>query len=232
VTDWARVVLVGCPNTGKSSLFNALVGSEPAIVSCESGTTRDYLQAPLQLDGLTCMLVDSAGVEANTKHDSMNALAQEMTAIQTGQADLRLLCIDATRELNDWEGTQLQDGSNKLVVRTKCDCPGLISTSIAGIKTSALSGLGLEELKAQIAARLLTFSVGDAVPATAERCRASLVQAAIGLKNASQLTQDRAGDELVASEIRFALDELGKVTGVIYTEDVLDRIFSRFCIGK
>jgi tRNA modification GTPase len=230
VTEWPHVVLVGCPNTGKSSLFNALVGSEPAIVSCVSGTTRDYLQAPLRLESLTCMLVDSAGVEANAPHDSISALAQEMTAIQSGQAVLRLLCVDATRELNDWERTQLRD-CGKLVVLTKCDCPELISTSITGIKTSARFGRGLDELKARIAARLLSIS-GDAVPATAERCRASLVQTAIGLKNAIQLAQDRAGDELVASEIRFALEELGKVTGVTYTEDVLDRIFSRFCIGK
>ncbi len=231
-SDAPRVMLVGWPNTGKSSLFNALVDGKHAIVSDEGGTTRDYLQANLDLGGVTCVLVDGAGVDPDAAGHSINAIAQAMTATQTAQANLRLLCLDSTRTPNDWERQQLQDDSNTLLVLTKCDCPQTVSHPVRAVKTSALAGEGLEELKANMAACLEASSARQAVPSTAERCRASIELATNSLKAAAELAHAAAGDELVASEIRRALEELGKITGVVYTDDVLDRIFSRFCIGK
>lgn len=227
-----RVALTGWPNTGKSSLFNALTGHERSMVSTVAGTTRDYLQATVELGGLECVLVDTAGIETAADLGSISAAAQRLAGVQSQQADLCLLCIDATRPLNRWEQERLARGAEALVVLTKCDLPKTVSLDRPAIDTSAFGGVGLAELRREIAARLNARPVGHAVASTAARCRSSIEQAIGSLSTAGRLAEERAGDELVAAETRAALDELGKVTGAIYTEDLLDRIFSRFCIGK
>jgi tRNA modification GTPase len=231
-TEVPRVALVGWPNTGKSSLFNALAGYEHSIVSTVAGATRDYLQSTVKLCGLECALVDTAGFEIAADSDTISAAAQRMAGVQSQQADLRLLCIDASRPLNPWEQERLEQDGEALVVVTKCDRPKTVLLDRPAFETSAVTAEGLAELRMEIAARLNTRPVGHAVASTAARCRSSIEQAIVNLSTAGRLADDRAGDELVAAETRLALDELGKVTGAIYTEDLLDRIFSRFCIGK
>ncbi|MEX2138064.1 MAG: tRNA modification GTPase [Pirellulales bacterium] len=231
-TEATRVAIVGWPNAGKSSLFNALAGYERSIVSTIAGTTRDYLQATVKLGGLECVLVDTAGFEDAAQPGSIPAEAQRMAEVQTQQADLRLWCIDATRPLNPWEQERLQHDSAALLVLTKCDHPKTVSLNRPAVETSAATSAGLAELRWEIAARLNGRPVGHAVASTAARCRSSIEQAIGSLGIARRIAEQRAGDELVAAEIRLALDELGKVTGAVYTEDLLDRIFSRFCIGK
>jgi tRNA modification GTPase len=100
------------------------------------------------------------------------------------------------------------------------------------IETSAVTGRGLDQLRSAIASQLGARPMGHAVASTAARCRSSIERAVMTVRIASSLVAQNMGDELVAAEIRIALGELGKVTGAVYTEDVLDRIFSRFCIGK
>jgi tRNA modification GTPase len=164
--------------------------------------------------------------------DTISAAAQRMTSTQSQQADLRLLCIDATRPLNRWEQERLEQDREALVVLTKCDRPKSLLLDRPAFETSAMTGNGLAELRVEIAARLNARPVGHAVASTAARCRSSIEQAVVNLDAAGRLAGERVGDELVAALARSALDELGKVTGAIYTEDLLDRIFSRFCIGK
>jgi tRNA modification GTPase len=227
-----RVVLTGWPNTGKSSLLNALAGAEKALVSAVAGTTRDYVQTAIRVDGIECLLIDTAGFDAAVAAQTVGASAQQVTRAQGLNAELRLFCLDATRPLNDWELDRLEQDREALLVITKCDQPSALSLDRAAVPTSALNGKGLAQLRRELAGRLNARPGGQAVVSTAARCRSSIERAMACLASAGRLAERRAGDELIAAETRLALDELGKVTGTIYTDDVLDRIFSRFCIGK
>jgi tRNA modification GTPase len=267
--ELARVVLVGWPNVGKSSLFNALAGRDHALVSPTAGTTRDYLTADWDLCGVRVQLVDTAGIdECGTRSaecgmrdvdnepgnlDSPHctphaarrtqgsaladiaAAAQHVAADQHAHAQVRLLCLDATRPLNAWERRRLDNSADELVVLTKCDGAKVEPPNLPGaVLTSAYTGQGLGELRNRIRAVLANRPCGDiaVVASTAVRCRESLGRAAGSLARAQDLATTHAGEELVAAETRVALNELGKVVGAVYTDDILDRIFSRFCIGK
>ncbi len=234
-----RVVLRGWPNVGKSSLLNALVGRQVAIVSPHRGTTRDYVTRSVTFDGLPCSLIDTAGYE--TAHeDGIAVAAQQVAAQQVGEAHLELLCLDATRPVNDWERVQLflSPPVERLVVVTKSDLATSEGFPVGAmpdfVRTSSRTGLGIELLRRSIATCLRGARSGGtlAVAATAVRCRQSLLSANECLERARLIAGSRGGDELVAAEMREALEELGRVVGAVYTDDILDRIFSRFCIGK
>jgi tRNA modification GTPase len=238
--DVPRAVLVGRPNTGKSSLFNAVVGSDAALVSHRAGTTRDYLTADLDLDGVKCRLIDTAGIDdglsASPEADSseIEDAAQRTAESQQRSADVQVLCLDATRPPNDWERGQLEAaplGRQRIVVWTKCDAARETGEVPAGIATSSLSGAGIQTLREELRRQAIAAagSQGDVVASTATRCRESLQLA----RQALQRARNAAGEEeLAAVDIRLALEELGKVVGAVYTDDLLDRIFSRFCVGK
>jgi tRNA modification GTPase len=266
-TQWPRVVLVGKPNSGKSSLFNALIGRSGALVSHHPGTTRDYLTAELHLDGLDCRLIDTAGVETDTAsdvtgthHSEIAAAAEAASVAQREQARVRVLCLDATRpgeaatcrttfqvvpadELvenrlyhdrkSGMEGPAYSTTA-QVLVWTKVDLARPSDAIPGAIATSSVTGEGLDALRTAIRAALLdaTGTSGEVVAATAVRCRRSLARTSRGLRNARKLARDEQSEELIAAEIRAALEELGTVVGAVYTDDILDRIFSRFCIGK
>jgi tRNA modification GTPase len=233
-----RAVLIGRPNAGKSSLFNVLTaGAAGAIVSDQPGTTRDWLRARLLLDGVECELIDTAGFDAEACGSlGIAAAAQSFSAEERLRADLEILCLDATRPLSDWEREQSRKRGKwlRLVVWTKCDQAIAPSDWAGAIATSSVTGTGLGELRTRLRSAVLGArpSSPHFVAGTAARCRESLDRAALGLKNALAIARERAGEELVAAELRLALDELGQVVGAVYTDDLLDRIFSRFCIGK
>jgi tRNA modification GTPase len=225
-----RVVLFGPPNSGKSSLFNTLLGHDRAIVSPRAGTTRDYLTAACDVSGVLIELIDTAGIEV--ARDPIETQAQGHQADQASQADLLLVCISS----DTWAGQSepMLGDMPALRVWTKCDLgrPDLDQASGA-ILTSAATGEGLDELRVEIARQLSSSKSGaDSPDNTAARCRDSLEGAMVALGSASQTLRDGGGEELVALDLRLALDELGKVVGAIVTEDILDRVFQRFCIGK
>jgi tRNA modification GTPase len=232
--DECRIVLVGWPNVGKSSLMNALVGEPAAIVSDVAGTTRDYLTRRTSLHGLPCVLIDTAGVETESR-GGVSDIAQTLATRQAQQAHVQLVCLDATRRLNAWERAVLEAEAppHRIVVLTKID--GLRATDFASaaVETSSLTGEGMAALRRAIFDVLGTLAAEEGcVAGTALRCRESVRRAADSLAHARQAAEDQRGEELVAAEIRLALDELGQVLGAVYTDDVLERIFSRFCIGK
>ena len=238
------MVLVGSPNVGKSSLFNALAGGPGALVSELPGTTRDYLVAESDLDGVKCRWIDTAGVEARlpAEHAEVHAAAQSMSGRQARGAQLRLLCIEAGRPLNDWQRGQLADErSGRLIVLTKVDRlhPGQAAEpdglSRYDVATSSATGEGIDRLRQRVREALVgNVAAGrGGVAGTAIRCRESLRRAAAAVPaDAGSAVAAGLGEELIAVEIRAALDELGRVVGAVYTDEVLDVIFSRFCIGK
>jgi tRNA modification GTPase len=228
-----RVVLVGEPNAGKSSLFNALVDRQAAIVSPAAGTTRDFVSCTLTLAGGECLLIDTAGVQRVEGSGPVAAAAQSATRQQVEQADATILCVDATRGPTAWERErQAADVPAQIAVWTKCDGVSVAAAETT-LRTSSRTGAGLDELKQRLDS-LLASRRGEAgaVASTWARCRESLELAAAALDHARSSAASGRGEELIAAEVRAALDAIGQVVGAVYTEDVLDRVFSRFCIGK
>jgi tRNA modification GTPase len=238
-----RVALVGPPNAGKSSLFNALVrrygraGTSPALVSAQPGTTRDYLVARLDVGGCQFELVDTAGTQEAPDGLSTLERAFDRAAREQGHAvDLQLECMDAAAiaplptpaDPNRWPVITKADLMDRQTLKQFSQ-----QVQAVGV-TSAETGEGFELLLRRIAeaASQTPHARGTAVAATASRCRASLMAAAECLGRARQLSAGRHAEEIVAVEVREALDKIGQVVGTVYTDDILDRIFSQFCIGK
>ena len=220
-----RVVLVGRPNVGKSSLFNALGGA--ALVSPEAGTTRDYLTQRLEVEGTAIELVDTAGW--HSPNGAIEMQAQELGREQAGRADLLLLCVEAGVALSAEEGGLLDCKAPPVVaVATKCDRAESLSEALP---TSAVTGAGLEKLRSVLAERARSHARPALAPSLS-RCRHHVAACLENLRRAHSAALFSDPAEVLALELRGALDQLGEMVGAVYTDDLLDRIFSRFCIGK
>ncbi len=228
-----RVVLAGPPNAGKSTLFNALAGSAAALVSPIAGTTRDYLSADLCWEGRSIELLDTAGCT-----DGDGELMQSAHLLRERElrdADVVLWCIPADAPGTDATVHRVRSGPTAhpfvLPVITKSDLA--IGLRDAGLRICARTGEGLEAL-----CRAVIDGIDDAsapqelIGTSAARCRDSLRDALTALESAYRLCVQGAGEELIAAELRSALEHTGRIAGRVYTDDILDRIFSRFCIGK
>ncbi len=241
-----KVLLIGRPNAGKSSLFNALIGRSAAIANEQAGTTRDYLVESLSLEGLTVQLIDSAGIDrvhAETPdlprrpgrfHDEyILSLAQANTRSLIEKTHLQILCVEQGQPLEPWERDFIATAIERIiVVATKADQSKCI-TPQAFIQTSVVTGQGIDVLKSAIAQRLRSIGDGmEVLKATAARCVEPLAGADAAISRALETLSERGGEELIAADLRLALEELGRIVGAVYTDDILDRIFSRFCIGK
>jgi tRNA modification GTPase len=246
---YRRVVLAGLPNAGKSTLFNALAGRDQAIVSPIPGTTRDYLSARILLDNVPVELVDTAGWEE--PGEIIGAQAQRFREEQMRAADLVLWCSAADLSAQQVaEDQQLQtellpQGTRCLVVRTRIDLAanaaerqqhsaGGPMAAAAPVAVSVTAGHGLDRLRTAAASVLTAGSQArsELLSASSVRCRNSLQRALDCLERAQQATRDELGDELLSLELRGTLRELQEVSGEVCTDDLLDHIFSQFCIGK
>jgi len=218
-----RVVLAGRPNAGKSSLFNALAGAAKALVSAEPGTTRDYLVQRLQVDGIAIEVVDTAGLR--DRSNAVEAQAQSLGRSEAERADLVVWCLEAGQTRDAPEGFAQVE---VLTVATKCD---LAEADPEMIATSAVTGQGLAELRRMLAERARAH-LKPALAPSLSRCRHHVDACLNNLRRAHAEVLDDSPLELVALELRSTLEELGAMVGAVYTDDLLDRIFSRFCIGK
>jgi tRNA modification GTPase len=239
-TDLPRVVLAGPPNIGKSSLFNALVGREAALVADERGTTRDWLETPLGDEaGRRCLLVDLAGlVPADSVSrpppglepgDELAAAAESFARLQLGRADVLVACRDAAA---DTRWPSLPPSTSRIDVLTRSD---LGSSSAEGIATSSRTGQGIDELRAAILAAVASLPPRGS-PATirlAAGCQAARQALAAA---AAAIAAAQAGgfvdEAILAGHLRRAAAALAEVTGAEIGTDLVDRIFSRHCIGK
>jgi tRNA modification GTPase len=222
-----RVVLAGRPNAGKSSLFNALTGGR-ALVSPTPGTTRDYLTRRIELDGMAVELVDTAGWREES--NAIEEQAQVLGRAEGENADLQLLCLESGRSPDGEEQALLKQRAGRGVVgvATKCD---LATPPNDWLATSAVNGAGLAELRALLAERARSRSSSALAPSLS-RCRHHVEACLRHLRRGHEMVLFDEPPELLALELRSALDELGAMVGAVYTDDLLDRIFSRFCIGK
>ncbi|MDQ1154880.1 tRNA uridine-5-carboxymethylaminomethyl(34) synthesis GTPase MnmE [Brevundimonas sp. SORGH_AS_0993] len=227
VRDGYRIVLIGETNAGKSSLFNALVAREAAIVTPIAGTTRDVLDADLIIGGYAVTLSDTAGLRDSD--DPVEAEGVRRARQRAEQADLRLW----VRAPGDPAGTAadyVRPGD--LIVANKADQGAVVhDPAFAALSVSTATGQGLAVLRDWIAARLATDLSGADFPAvTRERHRLRLAEA-LGAVQAARSALEVA-PEMAGDDLRRAADALSRVTGAIGVEDILGQVFSTFCIGK
>lgn len=220
-----RVVLAGRPNAGKSSLFNALAGTR-ALVSAQPGTTRDYLVAKLDV-GSAIELVDTPGWQH--AEDAVGAQAQALGRTRQAEADLVLLCVEAGAELLAEEEALLRQEYPPVErIATKSD---LHSPPEGCLATSAVARRGLGELRERVARRAAQRPQPALAPSVS-RCTHHVRACLEHLRRAHALVLEEDPPEILALELREALAQLGEMVGAVYADDLLDRIFSRFCIGK
>jgi tRNA modification GTPase len=234
VHEGALIVLAGAPNVGKSSLFNALLGEARAIVTEVPGTTRDAIEAVLDLPGWPLRLVDTAGLRDTT--DLVEQLGIDTSARYLGRAELVLACVDSPESIDELPRLRAQTEAPILVVATKAD---LVATSIkkaADVAVSALTGEGLGELLATIEARLgetRGMPLPDAPVLTRARHRAAVDAAAVELQSfLVAWTADALPASVAATHIHAAVEALSELIGVVHVDDVLDVVFRSFCVGK
>ncbi|HXU71941.1 MAG TPA: tRNA uridine-5-carboxymethylaminomethyl(34) synthesis GTPase MnmE [Polyangia bacterium] len=228
----AEVALVGRVNAGKSSLLNALVGQERAIVDEAPGTTRDAVVAEVALDGVAVTLVDTAGEREDPERLERRGL--ELGRARAARADLVVLVVDGAVGFGDverraWEAI----AQEKLIAWNKRDlgpARGLPEGAIV-VETEAPSGEGVAALGAAIA-RAVAGDVEEGVAIVSARQAEALGDGAATLERAGELLGLGEPPELAAVDARKALDAMGRVTGETVDADVLDAIFARFCIGK
>lgn len=231
--EGALVVFAGRPNAGKSSLFNALLGTERALVTEVPGTTRDTIEAAAQMDGWPVRLADTAGLwEAP---DRLDAMGVEVSRRYLEAADLVVLCVEGNRPLGADE-EEILATRPALLVRTKADRSPLRGDEAAEATTvSAHTGHGLDQVRRAIVARLFGAGQGyaDLEPVlTRERHRVALTLAAGELAAAGPHLATGGDAALAAHHVGAAVLALDGLIGAVGTEEVLDRIFSRFCVGK
>lgn len=242
VREGVRVVIAGKPNAGKSSLLNALLDEERAIVTAQPGTTRDVLRESLVLQGVLLTVVDTAGVRE--PRDAAEAEGVRRSREALGEADLVLLVLDGAVALDeaDFEiaagigGRAFITVINKMDLALHADFDALKVRLVgqASVHTSALEKTGLDALKAAIveAAWPSGLPGSDAALVTEVRHRDALARAEAALGETAASLEDGRGLELAAADAREALDALGEIVGAVTRDDILDRIFSKFCIGK
>lgn len=227
--EGALLVLAGRPNAGKSSLFNALLGTDRALVTEVPGTTRDAIEVHTDFLGWPVRLVDTAGLWESP--DRIDRISVEMSRRYLGAADLVLLCAEAGRALGEDELAVVRAGET-LVVRTKSDLAPAAGGELA---VSAVTGDGLGVLRRAAAERVFgdRITLGDLEPAlTRERHRTALLRARSALAEAIEQLGPAGDAVLAAHHVREGTAALEELLGAVDVEEVLDRVFGRFCVGK
>lgn len=243
--DGARVVLCGRTNAGKSSLFNALLKEDRAIVSDIEGTTRDFIESWIDFAGIPARLFDTAGLRETS--DVIEAVGVERTRDLSEEADLILYLVDSKSGLNDEDKAFIEEHISQtcskipiLLVWNKCDLAenAVIEQrqndfDIPQVRISAKKGIGLGELSEAVRSALSVAgsSERNSTGLGSERQKISVEKALESVRHALALSEDYALDAVV-QDLEDSLDALGEVTGDVTPDDVLGSIFSHFCVGK
>ena len=241
IREGMRVTLVGKPNVGKSSLLNSLMQEDRAIVTDIPGTTRDILEERVRIKDILVVIIDSAGLRDNPEVIEEEGIRRTRNAL--AQSDLALVLFDPSQPLDGNDELLIKEVSDKprCVLFNKSDLEQKwtqekIEIFLRGekpISLSAKTGIGLEDLKEAIYNHVLIGKrTEESITITRERHRDHLQQAAEALGIASGSMVSGCSEELVAVDVTLAMEHLGSVLGKTFAEDLLDKIFGQFCIGK
>ena len=237
--DGAKVCICGRPNVGKSSLMNALLGTDRVIVTPIPGTTRDVIEESLNLDGLPVIIWDTAGIRESA--DQVEQLGIALSHQYLEQADALVVVIDGSVELTPEDGALLQIAQSKKVVIAvnKSDLPSVVELqslatdgSTRLLTTSAKTGTGIDSLKRTLRELVLGYVTESPVTVTNLRHRSELQRSAIGLARAAETLSQGLPPELAAIDLNDAREALEEIIGIVSNDDILERIFTNFCIGK
>ncbi len=242
-----RIAIAGRPNVGKSSLLNTLLDRDRAIVTETPGTTRDVIEEYLNINGVPAQVMDTAGIREAHEMAEREGVRRSLRAID--EADIVIAVIDRSVPLHaeDSEVLERLKGKRAIIALNKSDLPAAMrdipgEASLAGVpmlRISAKTGLGIDELKDTLVdiavgpdRRGLSQAEMSGVIVTNIRHRLAIDSAAATLGRAASMLGEGQPLEIVAVEVRDCLDRLGEIVGAVTTEDILNRIFSEFCIGK
>jgi tRNA modification GTPase len=238
-----QVVLAGLPNVGKSSIFNKLLDCSRSIVTTVPGTTRNTIAETVAINGTVITLVDTAGL--SSPRDEVEAEGIRRARKKLQDADIMVPVIDSSVPLREGDKTLLEGmrGKQSLVILNKTDLPSAVSAAEVGlvahdpplVRVSAKTGEGIEEFREALAkccSPVISSSDGGLFPVTDSRHREVLERSLAALERGIENTAAGRPLDMIAADIRDALEAFGEITGETATEDLLDRIFSRFCIGK
>lgn len=228
--DGIHVAVIGAPNAGKSSFVNALAGRDVAIVSDMAGTTRDVIEVHLNIGGFPIIISDTAGLRpeqlGESAQDKVESEGIRRALAIAEKADILILMFDGSADAPDAATLALQDGRS-LLVFNKSDLGG--GALEGGVSVSAETGAGLDDVLKALENKLKQIFVSRETPSlTRKRHRAALEETHASLERALQATLP----ELTAEDVRLAVRALGRITGRVDVEDMLDVVFRDFCIGK
>jgi tRNA modification GTPase len=232
--DGYRVVIVGKPNAGKSSLLNRLSGEEAAIVTEVAGTTRDILREQINIDGLAVELIDTAGLRDDPDRIEEEGIRRAREALKS--ADAVLWIQDANESPEQRIDEKLPEGAEIIIVRNKIDMTGeqagLADDGSGTVRLSAKTGDGIDALHECLRAAAGYRNLGEGAFTSRKRHIDALRRAAKHFMTGKAALEDMKAGELLAEELRLAQEALGEITGAVSSDDLLGRIFSEFCIGK
>jgi tRNA modification GTPase len=239
--EGAKVCICGRPNVGKSSLLNALLGEERVIVTPIAGTTRDVIEESISLEGLPVVLWDTAGIRDST--DEIEQIGVRLARDYLEKADARIVVIDGSLPLSaeDTELVVATNGPRALIAINKSDLPESLSEDrlkslgcpTKYCRVSAKTGEGVSELKQALRNLILDKEIEfSPVAITNLRQRSALQRTENALRHAAESLREGFAAEFVAVDLNEAREALEEITGLINNEDILDKIFSNFCIGK
>lgn len=232
--DGYRVVIVGKPNAGKSSLLNRLSGEEAAIVTEVAGTTRDILREQISIDGLAVELIDTAGLRDDPDRIEEEGIRRAREALKS--ADAVLWIQDANESPEQRIDEKLPEGAEIIIVRNKIDMTGeqagLADDGSGAVRLSAKTGDGIDALHECLRAAAGYRNLGEGAFTSRKRHIDALRRAAKHFMTGKAALEDMKAGELLAEELRLAQEALGEITGAVSSDDLLGRIFSEFCIGK
>lgn len=235
IKNGVNVVITGAPNVGKSSLLNAIVGEDRAIVTDAAGTTRDVIETAVNIRGCLVNLLDTAGIRSGV--DEAEALGVARARAAAEKADLVLLVVDGTVGVRqaDAEAMGIARGRNTICLVNKCDLP-CMEVRLPGfdrvVPVSAKTGEGLDALFSVIEGMYARGGLAGETVVTGERHRQALVRA--GAHTANCLTALDAGcpPDIALTELELCIAALGEITGASINDEIVDHIFANFCVGK
>ncbi len=232
-----RVAIIGRPNSGKSSLLNQLLGHDRAIVSPTPGTTRDTIEETANIRGIPVIFIDTAGLRETRDAIELEGIRRSRESIERAELVLHIIDSSAENHPDDTRFFNEQITARKIVIYNKIDLPRKLTLPDAGdpaVSVSCMTGNGIEALKDCIRAAVWNGSVQPEMVEVMinSRHQAALQRARVSLEFAANALKSEQSLELVAMDLRLATNAVGEIVGKTTTEDLLDAIFSQFCIGK